>query len=42
MSEKYDVFRPNREVSDSFKLRPDGYADFVESLQAPEYRRTDG
>lgn len=30
MSEKYDVFRPNREVSDSFKLRPDGYADFVE------------
>lgn len=22
--------RPNREVSDSFKLRPDGYADFVE------------
>lgn len=28
MSEKYDVFRPNREVSDSFKLRPDGYADF--------------
>ena len=30
MSEKYDVFRPNCEVSDSFKLRPDGYADFVE------------
>lgn len=30
MSEKYDVFRPNREVADSFKLRPDGYADFVE------------
>jgi len=30
MSEKYDVFRPNREVSDSFKLRPNGYADFVE------------
>ena len=30
MGEKYDVFRPNREVSDSFKLRPDGYADFVE------------
>lgn len=30
MSEKYDVFRPNREVSDRFKQRPDGYADFVE------------
>ena len=30
MSEKYDVFRPNREVSDSIKLRPNGYADFVE------------
>lgn len=30
MSEEYDVLRPNREVSDSFKLRPDGYADFVE------------
>lgn len=30
MSEEYDVLRPSREVSDSFKLRPDGYADFVE------------
>ena len=27
MSEKYDVFRPNREFSDRFKQRPDGYAD---------------
>jgi len=30
MSEKYDVVRPNRELSDRFKLRPDGYADYVE------------